>query len=95
MAPLHFAAQEESLRVAALLLEQGADVDAEDRSGNTPLSNAVFNSRGRGDMIQLLRAHGADPMKRNHYGQTPVSLARLIANYPVARWFEDLPAQPG
>jgi ankyrin repeat protein len=92
MAPLHFAAQEGSLRVAELLLEQGADVDSEDGNGNTPLSTAVFCSRGAGDMIQLLRARGADPLKRNRYGQTPVSLARLIANYPVAQWFEDLPA---
>jgi ankyrin repeat protein len=95
MAPLHFAAQEISVRVATLLLDQGADVDSEDSSGNTPLSTAVFNSRGEGDMIQLLRAHGADPLKRNHYGQTPVGLARLITNYSVARWFEDLPPHPG
>jgi len=91
MTPLHFAAQDGSLRVAALLLESGADVDVVDAFGNGPLMTAVFNSRGAGEMIQLLRSHGADPLKPNRNGQTPVGLARLIGNFPVARWFEDLP----
>jgi hypothetical protein len=42
-------------------------------------------------MIQLLRHHGADPAKSNRHGHTPVGLARLIGNYPIARWFADLP----
>jgi hypothetical protein len=52
---------------------------------------AVFESRGRGDVIELLRANGADPRKGNAHGQTPVGLARLIANFDVARFFADLP----
>lgn len=89
--PLHFAAQQQSIRVAALLLQRGATVDLQDAYGNTPLGRAVFNSRGEGAMIQLLREHGADPTKPNNSGQTPVGLARLIANFPVAQWFADLP----
>ncbi|HZM82946.1 MAG TPA: ankyrin repeat domain-containing protein [Candidatus Limnocylindrales bacterium] len=58
--------------------------------GNTPLFVAVFNSQGRGDLIQLLRGAGADPFKQNSSGQTPVGLARLIANYDVAQFFVDL-----
>lgn len=89
--PLHLAAQENSIEVARLLLQRGALVDARNGSGNTPLFVAVFNSRGRGEMIQLLRAHGADPWKRNDAGQSPVELARLIGNYDVAQHFADLP----
>jgi ankyrin repeat protein len=90
-APLHMAAQHGSLDAARVLLDSGAQVDAPNDFGNTPLFVAVFNSRGRGDLIGLLRERGADPLRANTSGQTPVGLARLIANYPVAQYFEDLP----
>jgi len=88
--PLHLAAQEGSIEAAATLLECGAIVDAVNVFGNSPLSVAVFNSRGEGEMIRLLRAHGADPFLRNRHGQSPVGLARLIGNYDVAQFFDDL-----
>ncbi len=59
--PLHFAAQEHAVAIAQLLIDSGADVDAMNLHGNTPLFTAVFNSGGRGEMIELLRAGGADP----------------------------------
>jgi hypothetical protein len=55
---------------------------------------AVFSSKGDGELIRLLRSNGADPMHRNRAGQTPVGVARLIANYDVARFFADLPGDP-
>jgi ankyrin repeat protein len=88
---LHFAGQSNSVDVAELLLEAGAEVDPTDSSGNTPLSTAVFNYRGSGDLIELLREESADPYRENHHGQSPLGLARLIANYDVAKYFEDLP----
>ncbi|HEX7492491.1 MAG TPA: ankyrin repeat domain-containing protein [Candidatus Limnocylindrales bacterium] len=88
--PLHFAAQEGSLTVAGLLLELGADANAEDRFGNTPLWTAVLNSRGRGDLILLLRERGADPFRTDKHGRTPLDLAQTIANYSVAQWFADV-----
>ena len=90
--PLHLAAQEWSIDVARLLLDQGADVDLQNKFGNTPLFVAVFNSKGRGDLITLLRKRGADPLKANNSGQTPVGLARLIGNYEAGQFFADLPA---
>ncbi|WP_322763075.1 ankyrin repeat domain-containing protein [Frankia sp. Cr2] len=91
--PLHFAAQDYSVAAARALLDAGATIDSVDKFGNTPLSKASFNSRGRGELISLLRERGADPWRANNYGQTPVGLARLIANYPVAQFFEDLPEE--
>ncbi|MFF3920174.1 ankyrin repeat domain-containing protein [Streptomyces sp. NPDC001852] len=88
--PLHLAAQEGQLAAARLLLDAGAEVDRQNRFGNTALFVAVFNSRGRGDVISLLREHGADPMAINASGQTPLGLARLIANFDVAQYFGDL-----
>lgn len=89
--PLHFAAQEGAIGVARVLLAAGADVDRVDEHSNTPLSTAVFNSRGWGDLIELLRQHGADPLRANSSGQTPVGLARLIGNFDVAQFFKDVP----
>lgn len=88
--PLHFAAAEFALRAAGVLISAGATVDAENAFGNTPLSEATFNSMGRGEMIALLRAHGADPLHANKSGQTALGLARLIGNYPVAQFFSDI-----
>lgn len=65
-------------------------MDAVNSYGNTPLFTAVFNSRGHGELIKLLRHHGADPSRPNSTGQTPIGLARLIANYDVAQFFADL-----
>jgi ankyrin repeat protein len=66
--PLHFAAQEQRLETVRILIATGASVDAQDAHGNTPLSRAVFNSRGKGDVIRLLRQSGADPyLKNNHH----------------------------
>jgi len=89
--PLHFAAQAQSAPVAALLLDAGAKVDPPDVHENTPLFKAVFECKGSGDTIKLLRARGANPFSENKHGQTPVGLARLIANYDVKQFFEDLP----
>ncbi len=74
-----------------MLLDCGAQVDAVNVFGNTPLFVAVFNSKGRGQLITLLREKGADPYKANRARQTPIGLARLIANYDVAHFFADLP----
>jgi ankyrin repeat protein len=88
--PLHLAAQQGQVEAAAALLASGARVDLEDRHGNQPLWTAVFNSRGDGRLIQMLLAHGADPSHRNRAGKSPVELARLIANYPVAQFFNEI-----
>jgi len=85
---LHFAAGGYHVALAEALLEAGADVDAEDSHGNTPLFRATFESYGRGEMTRLLVAHGADAAQPNKHGISPSGLAATIANYDVAKWFE-------
>jgi ankyrin repeat protein len=88
--PLHFAAQQQSLASAQKLVERGADVNLTDVHGNGPLWTAVFNSKGDGNLILLLRGHGAEALLVNKHGKTPVTLARTIANYDVKQYFTDL-----
>ncbi|MFG2146851.1 ankyrin repeat domain-containing protein [Streptomyces sp. NPDC048696] len=88
--PLHLAAQEYQVDAARLLLDGGAAADRRNRFENTPLFVAVFNSQGRGELIGLLRSRGADPHAENSSGQTPVGLARMIANHDVRSFFSDL-----
>ena len=87
---LHFAAQDYKLSAAQMLLRTGAKVDLRDSYGNTPLSRAVFNSRGRGDMIKLLLQHGADPLVKNNHEVSPLDLANTIANYDVKQFFSNV-----
>jgi ankyrin repeat protein len=84
--PLHFAAQDFRTKAAGFLLRAGAQVNLCDKYGNTPLWRAVFNSRGRGEVIRLLLEHGADRLLKNKSGKTPVDLANNIGNYDVKQF---------
>ena len=88
--PLHFAAQARSEDVVIYLLAHGASVDVEDGHGNTALFRATFASRGDGGVIRALREAGADPRKKNKSGVSALSLARTIANYDIAQFYNDI-----
>ena len=85
---LHFAAQNNSSELVGILLENQVEVDLEDLNGNTPLSDAVFNSRGEGNVIKLLLLHGGDKNKKNKHGVSPLNLADSIANYNIIKYFK-------
>jgi ankyrin repeat protein len=91
--PLHFAAQSQSEPIVRELIEKGGSVDVPDSHGNTPLWRAVFAYKGDAATVQRLRAAGADPLKKNKHGISPVLLARTIANYDVAKCFGDIPPE--
>ena len=55
--PLHFAARNNQLDCAALLIKHGAIVDAPDIAGWTPLRGAILCHHE--NMADLLRKHGA------------------------------------
>jgi ankyrin repeat protein len=80
---LHFAAQKQDGALIQLLITAGAEVDAPDGNGNTPLSTAVFAYRGSPDAIRTLKNAGADETRANNHGVSPRSLAEMIANYDV------------
>ena len=85
---LHFAVQRCDTDVTVLLLGAGADPDLRDGNGNTALFRAVFAYRNAADCISPLLAAGANPDAVNDHGVSPRTLARSIANYDSARFFE-------
>jgi hypothetical protein len=75
---LHFVESDPAgLTVTRLLVERGADTNAADRSGNTPLFAVVAsNDLSAGvERFDYLLAHGADPAHRNKSGQTVLDAA--------------------
>lgn len=75
--------------ITRLLLGAGAAVDPLNAEGNTPLTVAVFNSEGRGEVIEALLAAGADRHRPNRTGISPLDLAGRIANYDITQFFDD------
>ncbi|MEM9492603.1 MAG: ankyrin repeat domain-containing protein, partial [Myxococcota bacterium] len=73
--------------IAGMLIGRGANVNATDGYGNTVIARAVYDSRGRGEIIETLLAHGADPDIRNERGISAIELAHTIANYDVKQFF--------
>ena len=61
------------------LLEEGQDVNARDRYGQTALMNAAH--RGEIRIVRLLLEHGADPNVSAKYRLTALMLA-MIAGHP-------------
>lgn len=66
--PLHWAAQNGLLGIAARLIENGALVDEPDQFGRTPLHHAVRSVA----MLELLIAAGAAVNTQDVFGRTPL-----------------------
>jgi truncated hemoglobin YjbI len=71
---LHMAARRGYVPVAAALVDCGADIEARDRAGDTPLRRAV--NCGKADVAALLLSRGADPHSVGSRGLTPLRAAR-------------------
>lgn len=68
---LHLAVHQEKLEVVRLLLEAGADLNANGDHGRTPLYYAVHEKNY--EIAKLLLAKGADPNKSDSDGYAPIS----------------------
>jgi Ankyrin repeats (3 copies) len=72
-ATLQSAVAQGDVTQTALLLDQGAVIDARDEAGRTPLMLAV--TEGRLEIVRLLLARGADPNAADNTGHTPLQQA--------------------
>jgi hypothetical protein len=74
---LHLAANTNRPETVDVLLEHGADVNAQDDNGSTPLCGAIVNGADYSIRSQLL-AHGANPNLANDVGDNALSLAQWL-----------------
>ena len=70
---LHWAARHDDLETGRALLAAGAEANAANRYGLTPLALAAMN--GSGAFVELLLAAGADPERAQPGGETPLLTA--------------------
>jgi uncharacterized protein len=81
MTPLHYAARQNHLEVAKLLLQAGASVNAREANEMTPLLMAISNN-SIATADYLLR-HGGDVNASDWYGRTPLWEAVNVRNLYV------------
>ena len=67
-------------------MDAGADVDAKNANGTTPLLMATGYYKP--SLITLLLEHGANKEEKNNFGVSPYSLAKTVVNYPLLQFFE-------
>jgi ankyrin repeat protein len=85
MTPLHSATElteDGDLEVVQKLIEYGADVDAADRQGSTPLH---YVTKCGATVHRLLLEHGADVNARRKNGFTPLHIASIFGKLEVVR----------
>jgi hypothetical protein len=85
-ATLQSAVAQGDVAQAAMLLDQGAIIDARDETGRTPLMLAV--TQGRLEIVRLLLARGADPNVADNTGNTPLQQARRQNSHEIAALLE-------
>jgi len=93
---LHFAAINDNLPIAKLLLAHGANVDIKGTGGWTPLHLTAASLSPA--VAKLLLIHGADPNVKDTEGKTPINLwhelAEIVKEVEAEKAGKKQPAQP-
>ena len=71
-----------SMLAAKLLISLGADVNARDEFGNTPLHEAAFHNRFLAAKMLLEAGAKIDPI--NDTSATPAEIAQQLGHYKLA-----------
>jgi hypothetical protein len=89
--PLHAAvALSRNPETIRMLLEHGADANATQTGGFTPIFSAA--AANRKDLAEMLLAHGAHPHQKSDLGKTPADFARDRGHAELAAWLEAQPS---
>ena len=84
LTPLHFAAgPPDQAKMVETLLKNGANINAQQGVGATPLFHAVYHKASKS--VRVLLKHGADKNIAGQGDMTPVDLARALKNREMVR----------
>jgi ankyrin repeat protein len=89
---LCWAAKNNDLALLSRLLEDGADIDARDGRGYSPLMLAAY--AGHADAVALLLDHGADPDSCDHAGNSVLLGVAWKGNLPLVQRLLEAGADP-
>ena len=85
--PLHLASSKESAHIVDLLIQHGADINAQNKDQSTPLHLAASSRLAlEGTIVRLLLRHGANVDAKDSEGRTPLEIAASAGN----SWIEEL-----
>jgi hypothetical protein len=80
--PLQTAVNVASIPIVASLLEKGANPNITNAAGQTPLFSVEWDPKGNGDIIRLLKKHGANFSVVDKNGDTPLMvMTREVHNH--------------
>ncbi len=88
-APIHYAIFTQRPEFLRLLVDKGADVNARDNTGDTPLTAAA--KRGDVASIRYLLDHGAERNVKNNEGLIALDHARRLGHLEAAKILESQP----
>ena len=83
---LMYASTEGHLDLLKILLDNQADINAEDYSKSTPLHLASFN--GHLSIVENLVEEGADINSQDKWGNTPLDLAKQYCELDIANYLQ-------
>ena len=75
---LHLIGFHPIVEVAKKIIEKGGNLELQDLYGNTPLWYAVFNARGKYELVKLFITCNSNPISKNKAGRSPVDFAEQI-----------------
>lgn len=78
---LHFTCKEQNYDSAVILVNKKSNLELKDDNGNTPLFDAIFNSKGDYKVVDLIIKSGANLDNLNNHEMTPRLLAQSMAGF--------------
>ncbi|WP_432663364.1 ankyrin repeat domain-containing protein [Wukongibacter baidiensis] len=72
---LHYIGFHPDIDIARIILDNGGDVKLKDLYGNIPLWYAVFNARGRYELVELFLKYKSNVNIKNNAGRTSLDFA--------------------
>ena len=94
--PLHLASAKGCSETVDLLIQHGADVNAQNVTQSTPLHLAASSHLAlEGTIVRLLLRHGANIVAKDSEGRTPLEIASSEGNSWIAKLLSDHQARRG